>query len=109
MVDFRTNNYSEGEILSFLKSTALFCHIGWIKLTRTFGSSSECLQREELSFRQQLGKINCGMEKQINDTGWSIRTEIKILTERHARKQISLLGFIHGLSMLVASKAATAL
>ncbi|CAF4431310.1 unnamed protein product [Rotaria sp. Silwood2] len=71
---------------------------------RLFG----CLQREELSFRQQLGKINCAMKKKKNDTGCFIRTQIATLTERHEKKQITLLEFINGLSMIVAQKSTIA-
>ena len=65
----------------------------------------ECLQREELSFRQQLGKVKCAMQKKKNDTGCLTRTQIATLTERHEQKQITLLEFIHGLSMIVAQKS----
>ena len=49
------------------------------------------------------------MEKKTNDVACSIRTEIDTLTERHAQKQITLLEFIHGLSMLIAANSATVL
>ncbi|CAF2981494.1 unnamed protein product [Rotaria sp. Silwood2] len=116
-LEFRTNNFAEGELLSFLeKCASLFCHIGWHNkfnnrvdkthpnVWRLFG----CLQREELSFRQQLGKINCAMKKKKNDTGCFIRTQIATLTERHEKKQITLLEFINGLSMIVAQKSTIA-
>ena len=66
-------------------------------------------QQVQPSCRQQLGKLNCGMEKKKNDVACSIRTELDTLTERHAQKQISLLEFIHGLSMLIAANSATLL
>ena len=66
-------------------------------------------QQVQPSSRQELGQLSCGMEKKTNDVACSIRTEIDTLTERHAQKQISLLEFIHGLSMLIAVNSATVL
>ena len=96
-LEFRTNNFAEGELLSFLeKRASLFCHIGWhnkfnnrvdkthSNVWRLFGF----LQREELSFRQQLGKINCAMKKKKNDTGCFIRIQIATLTERHEENKL---------------------
>jgi hypothetical protein len=115
-LEFRTNNFAEGELWSlFRKYASVFCHIGWHnkfnnRLDKTHPNVwrlFECLQRQELLFRQQLGKINCGMEKKKNDTGCLTRIEIATLTERHEQKQITLLEFIHGLSTLVAQNSAT--
>ncbi len=115
-LEFRTNNFAEGERLSFLEKCVLvFCHVGWHnkfnnrldKFHPNVWQLFECLQREELSFRQQLGKINCGIQKKRNDTSCCIRTQIQTLTERHGQKQITLLEFIHGLSMIVAQNSAT--
>jgi hypothetical protein len=54
-----------------------------------------------------LGKINCGLQKKHNNASCCIRTQIQTLTERHEQKQITLLEFIHGLSVLVAQNSAT--
>ena len=93
-----------------------FCQIGWHnkfnnRVDKTHPNVwhlFECLQREELAFRQQLGKINCGMEKKSNNTSCTTRTEIDTLTERYEQNQISLSEFINGLSVLVARNSATA-
>jgi hypothetical protein len=115
-LEFRANNFAEGNLLSFFgKCMCISCYTGWHnkfnnRVDKTHPNVwrlFECLQREKLSFRQKLGKINCGMEKKSNDTGCIIRTEIKTLTERHEQKQISLLEFIHGLSLLVARNSET--
>ncbi|CAF3168823.1 unnamed protein product [Rotaria socialis] len=116
-LEFRTNNFAEGELLSFLeKCASLFCHIGWHNkfnnrvdkthpnVWRLFG----CLKLEELSFRQQLGKVNCAVQKKKIDTGCFILTQITTLTERHEKKEITLLEFIHGLSMIVAQNSTIA-
>ncbi|CAF4567337.1 unnamed protein product, partial [Rotaria sp. Silwood2] len=117
-LEFRTNNFVESELLPCLeKCTSVFSHIGWHnkfnnrvdKTHPNIWRLFECLQREELSFRQQLGKINCGMQKKTNGTCCSIRTQIAILTKRHEQKQITLLEFIHGLSMIVAQNSTTVL
>ncbi|CAF1023652.1 unnamed protein product [Rotaria sordida] len=117
-LEFRTNNFAEGELLPCLeKCISVFSHTGWHnkfnnrvdKTHPNIWRLFECLQREELSFRQQLGKINCGMQKKTNDTCCSIRTQIVTLTKRHEQKQITLLEFIHGLSMIVAQNSAIVL
>ncbi len=71
MLKFRTNNFTEGNFHFFAKSVPFFCHIGWHnkfnnrvdKHHPNVWLLSECLQREELSFRQQLGKLKCGFQK----------------------------------------------
>ena len=96
-LEFLTNNFAEGELLSFLeKCASLFCHIGWhnkfnnrvdkthSNVWRLFGF----LQREELSVRQQLGKMNCAMKKKKNDTGCFVRIQIATLTERHGENKL---------------------
>lgn len=69
----------------------------------------EHLQHEELSFRQKLAEMNCSMKKKINNVVRRIRIQIETLTEHHKQKQITLLEFIHGLSIIIAQKSATAL
>ncbi|CAF4818552.1 unnamed protein product, partial [Rotaria magnacalcarata] len=99
-LEFRTNNFAEGWHNKFSNRVDKTHPNVW----RLFG----CLQLEELSFRQQLGKVNCAMQKKKNDTGCFIRTQITTLTERHEKKEITLLEFIHGLSMIVAQNSTIA-
>ncbi len=47
--------------------------------------------------------------KKSKDIRCIIRTEIETLTERHALKEITLLEFIHGLSVIIAGHSATVL
>ena len=48
----------------------------------------ECLKREELSFRQLVGKINNGMqENKPNNTICITRTQVETLTKRYVRKR----------------------
>ena len=49
------------------------------------------------------------MKKKTNNVVRRIRIQIETLTERHKQKQITLLEFIHGLSIIIAQKSATAL
>jgi hypothetical protein len=113
-LDFRTNNFSEGEFF-FAKRAFFFCHIGWHnkfnnrvdKHHPNVWHLFECLQREELSFRQQLGKLNSGMQKKSNKKICITRTQIETLTKRHEEKEIDLMEFLHGLSTLVAKNSKT--
>ena len=49
------------------------------------------------------------MKKKTNNVVRRILIQIETLTERHKQKQITLLEFIHGLSIIIAQKSATAL
>jgi hypothetical protein len=115
-LEFRTNNFCEGELSSFFgKYVSIFCHIGWHnkfnnrvdKHHPNMWHLFECLKREELSFRQQLGKINSGMQKKSNNTTCITQTQVDTLTQRHGQKEIGLMEFIHGLSTLVAKNSKT--
>ncbi|CAF1553881.1 unnamed protein product, partial [Adineta ricciae] len=99
-LDFRTNNFCEGWHNKFNNRVDKFHPNVW----RLF----ECLQRKELSFRQQLGKVKCAMQKKLNEKSCFTRTEVKILTERYKQKETTLLDFIHGLSILVARNSTVA-
>ncbi|CAF1165111.1 unnamed protein product [Rotaria sordida] len=65
----------------------------------------KCLQREELSFRQQLSKVNSGFQIGSSIRTCSIRAQIDVLNERHEQKQINLIDFLYGLSTLVAKNS----
>ncbi|CAF4508550.1 unnamed protein product, partial [Rotaria sp. Silwood2] len=65
----------------------------------------KCLQREELSFHQQLSKVNSGFQIGSSRRTCSIRAQIDVLNERHEQKQINLIDFLYGLSTLVAKNS----
>ena len=107
------------KVSAFFPRTYLFdfFHTGWHnkfnhrvdKIHPNVWYIFECLERHELLFRQETGKINCGMQKKTNEVGCFIRSEIKTLTERYYEKEITLLEFIYGLSTLVAQNSTTVL
>ena len=65
----------------------------------------ECLKREELSFRQQLGKLNCGIEKKPDTKKGHTRIQIITLSERYNQESIDLLEFLQGLATIIAKNS----
>jgi hypothetical protein len=99
----------------FAKSVSSFCHIGWHnKFNNRVDKHHpnvwllfECLQREELSFRQQLGKLKCGFQKNSDNKPCTTRQQIQQMTKDYEEKQTTLIDFLHGLSTLVAKISKT--
>jgi hypothetical protein len=97
------------------KYVSIFFHTGWHnkfnnrvdKFHPNIWHLFQCLKREELSFRQQLGKLNSGMQKNSNNKNCITRTQVQTLTKRHEGKEIDTMEFIHGLSMLIAKNSKT--
>ncbi|CAF1349619.1 unnamed protein product [Rotaria sordida] len=69
----------------------------------------ECLKREELLFRQQLGKLNAGIPKKTSSNVCISQKQIDTLTERYEQEQITLIDFLYGLSTLVAKRSTKSL
>ncbi|CAF1584841.1 unnamed protein product [Rotaria magnacalcarata] len=65
----------------------------------------QCLQRQELSFRQKLGKANSGQQLGSSNRKCTIRTQVDILKERYEQEHIDLIEFLYGLSTLVAKNS----
>jgi hypothetical protein len=109
-LEFRTNNYAEGESVSFSKRVLTLRFQGWHnkfnhrveKHHPNVWHLFECLKQEEVSFRQQLGKINSGQKKKPVDKSFTIEIQIETLTDRHRDKEIGLMELLQGLSTLVA-------
>ncbi|CAF5224096.1 unnamed protein product, partial [Rotaria magnacalcarata] len=51
----------------------------------------QCLQRQELSFRQKLGKANSGQQLGSSNRKCTIRTQVDILKERYEQEHIDLI------------------
>ncbi|CAF1465953.1 unnamed protein product [Rotaria sordida] len=96
-LEFRTNNFAEGWHNKFNNRVEKHHPNVWHLI--------EYLKREELSFRQQLGKINSGLQKKSSNKTCTTRAQIDTLTKRHEQQQIDLLEFLHGLSTLVAKNS----
>jgi hypothetical protein len=115
VLEFRTNNFTEGTFILFIKSVHFFCHIGWHnkfnhrvdKHHPNVWHLFQCLQHEELSFRHQLGRLKCGFHKKPDDKPCAPRKQIQKMTEDYEEKQSTLIEFLHGLSSLVAKNSKT--
>ena len=88
-LEFRTNNYSEDILMSYSKLVFISYYLGWHnkfnhrvkKHHPNVWHLLKCLQREELSFRQQLGKLNSGGQKKPSKP-CTTRSKIDVLTDR---------------------------
>ena len=56
-----------------------------------------------------MAKTSCGMQKKNNTADNYTRLEIETLSERHSRKEITILELIYGLSNLIAKNSANTL
>jgi hypothetical protein len=67
----------------------------------------ECLQREELSFRHQLGRLKSGFQKKSLNKPCTARKQIQKMAKDYEETQSILTEFLHGLSTLVAKNSKT--
>lgn len=99
----------------FLKFVFFFSDVGWHnkfnhrvdKHHPNVWHLFDCLQREELSFRHQLGRLKCDFQKKTDDKPCVTRKQIQKMSEDYEGKQSSLIEFLHGLSVLVAKNSKT--
>ena len=113
-LDWRTNNFAEVNVHHlFWKRIYLSHSSGWHNKSNNWVDKHhphvwhlfECLKREELSFRQQLGKLNSGIERERKAKNCNTRIQIETLTKRYNQEDIDLIEFLHGLSMVIAKNS----
>ena len=113
-LDWRTNNFAEGHVHHlFWKLIYLFHSSDWHnkfnhrvdKHHPNVWHSFECLKREELSFRQQLRKLNSGIERKPNAKSCKPRIQTETLTKCYNQEDIDLMEFLHGLSTVIAKNS----
>ena len=108
-LEFRTNNYAEGKLYCHSRCLSILSYVGWHnkfnnrvdKHHPNVWHLIHCLKREELSFRQQLGKLNSGYQKKSSKP-CATRAKIDVLTDRYEKRLIDMQEFIHGLATVVA-------